>query len=904
MNNNNKSVYTALNVAEKPSVAKSVSQLLNGGQPQRVESRSQYNPVFRFDYFVESKNREYDMLFTSVRGHIMGYDFGPQNKIWDLSTSRDLYYANINHTLNEDSKIIKDNLLMVARKYRINTLILWLDCDREGENIAFEVVEIIRSLNINNLQILRASFSAITKRDVVNAMENLAPPNKNLSDAVEIRQKIDLIIGASFTRIQTLTLREVFQQKNVNVQQSNGKSVISYGPCQFPTLNFIVERAEKIRNFIPEEFFYLELKIKKKDKEGDNIVTFNWERNRIFEKIICFTLLEKTLEEKNCKIISVIKKEKKKYRPYPLNTVEMTKIISRKLHINSKEAMDIAEKLYRDGLISYPRTETQRYKPTELSGLKKFVEELQQSLEYGQYCQKLLNEQDNRYNNPKMGKGDDKAHPPIHPVRYSGNENLNQKEKKIYDLILRHFLATVSPDAKGQETTIRAKMGDEYFKTKGLIIEDKGYLEIYPFDYWSNSYVPNFIEGEIIVPYSLNMEKGITSPPNFLTEAELISLMDKNGIGTDATIHEHIKHVQDRGYAKQYGSIFKPTLLGTALRYGYMGLGIEIYKPYLRAGMEKEIKDVSEGLRQKDQIYNEMKRDMLKIYDTVFNNLQKLKNNIIKFINENPDFDSQIRNLRNQGNNRRNNRNIYDDDDDGGGDGGNGRGGRGGGGDGGGGENGDGEGGDNFDGDDGGDNDDSNDNGKGRKRRKGRKKGKYEKKTNNKKNFGKSTSSNNLQNNIRISDNNEDLSCNGFIRFCPMCNSPMRLQQNRAKGNYFLGCSKYPDCKKSLNIGNPTSCELSEKQCLSCKGKLYSISNGQNSSFICLGNCLNDNINNFDKSNNNNNYKNYINNYKSGNKSNKRKRGTRKRRGKKNKNWNKNNENNFNDNEYSENEEE
>ena len=64
---------------------------------------------------------------------------------------------------------------MITRKYKINTLILWLDCDREGENISFEVVEIIRSLNINNLQVLRASFSAITKRDVVNGMNNLAP---------------------------------------------------------------------------------------------------------------------------------------------------------------------------------------------------------------------------------------------------------------------------------------------------------------------------------------------------------------------------------------------------------------------------------------------------------------------------------------------------------------------------------------------------------------------------------------------------------------------------------------------------------------------------------------------------------------------------------------------------------
>ena len=217
MQNNNYRVYTALNVAEKPSVAKSVSQLLNGGPPQREETLSQYNPVFRFDYYVDSKNIEYDMLFTSVRGHIMGYSFGPQNKIWSLNTSRDLYQANIYHNLIPDSEIIKRNLINIARRYNINTLILWLDCDREGENIAFEVIEIIQTLNIRNLQILRATFSAITKRDVINAMNNLAPPNKNLSDAVEIRQKIDLIIGASFTRIQTLTLKDVYIQKNVNI---------------------------------------------------------------------------------------------------------------------------------------------------------------------------------------------------------------------------------------------------------------------------------------------------------------------------------------------------------------------------------------------------------------------------------------------------------------------------------------------------------------------------------------------------------------------------------------------------------------------------------------------------------------------------------------------------------------
>ena len=846
MKNHNYRVYTALNVAEKPSVAKSVSSLLNGGPPQREETLSQYNPVFRFDYYVESKNVEYDMLFTSVRGHIMGYAFGPQNKIWSLNTARDLYQANIYHNLNPDSTVIKNNLINIARRYNINTLILWLDCDREGENIAFEVIEIIKTLNIRNLEILRASFSAITKRDVINAMNNLAPPNKNLSDAVEIRQKIDLIIGASFTRIQTLTLKDVYLQKNVNIQQSNNKSVISYGPCQFPTLNFIVERAEKIRKFVPEDFYYLELKLKKYDKEiGEKITTFNWERNRIFDKIICFTILEKTLENKNCKIISIEKKEKKKYRPFPLNTVEMTKLISRKLHINSKEAMDIAEKLYRDGLISYPRTETQRYKTTELSGLRKLVEDAQSSPIYGEYCNKLLTQ--NRYNNPKMGSGDDKAHPPIHPVRYAENDQLNAKEKKVYDLIMRHFLATLSPDAKGQETTIRVKMGEEYFKTKGLIIEDKGYLEIYTFDYWSNSYVPNCTEGEIVIPYSLNMEKGTTSAPNFLTEAELIGLMDKNGIGTDATIHEHIKHVQERGYAKQYGSIFKPTLLGTSLRFGYLGLGIEIYKPYLRAGMEREIKEVSEGLKQKDIIYTEMKRDMLKIYDKVFGNLERLKNNVVKFIDENPDFDSQILHIGNQ--NRRNNR-RRNNDNDGGDDGDD---------NGGGGNNGGGNGGDDSFDDFGnpGENDDHDENSNGNrgknKRRRKNNNNKNEKKTRYKKKQ-KKTSSDNLINDQNQSNNNFDLSNNGFIRYCPMCNNPMRLQQNRAKSTYFLGCTKYPDCKKCLNIGNPSFCELSDRQCNNCNGKLYSTKTGNQSGFICLGNCLKENQYNFDNNNNKNSF--------------------------------------------------
>lgn len=104
----------------------------------------------------------------------------------------------------------------------------------------------------------------------------------------------------------------------------------------------------------------------------------------------------------------------------------------------------------------------------------------------------------------------------------------------------------MSPDAKGLETLVEVTMGGEYFTTKGLTIEDQGYLEIYTFDYWSDTYLPKVNPEDEYVPSKLFLTTGKTSPPNFLAEAELIALMDKNGIGTDATIHEHIKTIQER----------------------------------------------------------------------------------------------------------------------------------------------------------------------------------------------------------------------------------------------------------------------------------------------------------------------------------------------------------------------
>jgi len=143
-------------------------------------------------------------------------------------------------------------------------------------------------------------------------------------------------------------------------------------------------------------------------------------------------------------------------------------------------------------------------------------------------------------------------------------------------------------------------MGGEEFHCKGIIVEQMNWLEVFHYEKWSETVLPKFMENQTFRPSKLEMPQGETTPPKHLTEADLISLMDKNGIGTDATIHEHIKHVQEREYVVKIGVSLVPTKLGYCLVDVYEKIKIELYKPTLRAAMEADMKCIAEGTRSRD----------------------------------------------------------------------------------------------------------------------------------------------------------------------------------------------------------------------------------------------------------------------------------------------------------------
>ncbi|XP_054167102.1 DNA topoisomerase 3-alpha-like [Oppia nitens] len=605
------SMVRVLSVAEKNDVAKNVANILGRGAVRTREGLSKFNKVYEITVGHNTLGN-CNMSLTSVCGHLFNYDFGTQHKKWWSCEPKDLFWAPIEQTCGDNNQRIKQTLIREAK--RCDVLIIWTDCDREGENIGFEVITVCRSAN-PRLNIFRAHFSEITVEAINRAFNNLIRPNKKLADAVDVRQKLDLRLGAAFTRFLTLELQKL------RPELRDTKHVVSYGSCQFPTLGFVVDRHKQRENFVPQKFWSLEVNYK---KNGFN-AKFHWKRVRLFCELSCLAIMSKVMDNFEAIVTNIQTKRRTKWRPQPLDTVTFERSVSSKLKINAKKAMAIAEKLYTNGFISYPRTETNKF-PPELN-LVNYTQLQIDSPIWGQFAQRILNNGPN----PRNGNKSDNAHPPIHPTKYA--PNLTGDDKRVYELIVRHFLACLDKDAVGFETTIDICVNEEIFSLSGLRIEEKNYLEIYIYDKWSDKEIPQFSQNERFIPDSIEVTDGQTTAPELLTESQLIALMEKHGIGTDATHAEHIEKVKERKYITETPDRrLKPEGLGIGLVDGYDEIGYQMSKPHLRSALEKDLQAICDGLKNPEIVLN----NQIIEYEKVFKESLKHKNRL---------FDAVVRKL-------------------------------------------------------------------------------------------------------------------------------------------------------------------------------------------------------------------------------------------------------------------
>ena len=190
--------FKVLNVAEKNDAAKNIANIMSGGRANRREGFSHFNKIYEFDYMVQGQQAE--MVMTSLSGHLLNMEFAPQYRKWYSCNPVALFDAPLAKGVGEgnNSALIKKTLQREVRGAKL--LIIWTDCDREGENIGMEVVTVCREV-LPGVRILRAKFSEITRPSIESAMATLGQLDERVSDAVDVRQELDLRIGAAFTRL-------------------------------------------------------------------------------------------------------------------------------------------------------------------------------------------------------------------------------------------------------------------------------------------------------------------------------------------------------------------------------------------------------------------------------------------------------------------------------------------------------------------------------------------------------------------------------------------------------------------------------------------------------------------------------------------------------------------------------
>ena len=541
-------------ITEKANAARRISTILSNGKSTSKSAGGV--TVISFNY----NGDDYDVV--SLRGHIIELDYPSEYNDWSASSPLDLIYA-------PQIKTVRVKSILSAIKQLMSTadeIIIATDFDREGELIGMETVKYAEA---DMSKVRRARFSALTKGEIEAAFSDLTLPDERLAAAAEARQIVDLSWGAVLTRLISLSSGQV------------GKSFMSVGRVQSPTLKLLVDRNEEIEKFVPVPYWKVVGKFGMLAFEGSHASNPFWkkeEADAVYSK--CSGTKTGTVTKNEVTV-------KEEFRPAPFDTTQM-QVEANKIGIPPATAMKLAEDLYTAGYISYPRTENTEY-PKSLS-LKMVLEKLRDS-DFKAEAEEILAQPTI---SPSRGKRRTTDHPPIYPTAGVKSEKLKGDKWKLYELIVRRFLATVGPNAEAEVSEVEIDVAGETFKASGHKTTKEGWKKYYK-KYLSNKdvFVPSLEVGKVVDIRSLSIVDEETRPPYRYNQGSLIQEMDRLNLGTKSTRHDIISKLFSRNYVQ--GNHMIPTASGVALTKSLEKHGGSITEPEMTARLETDMLKISNG---------------------------------------------------------------------------------------------------------------------------------------------------------------------------------------------------------------------------------------------------------------------------------------------------------------------
>ena len=562
-------------IAEKPSVGRDIAGVLQC-------TRSNQGALEGENYIV-----------TWALGHLVtladpeGYD--PKYKAWnaeDLPMMPQHFKLVVIKQTHRQFQIVKNHLL----RKDVGTVVIATDAGREGELVARWILKIAG----NKKPVRRLWISSVTDKAIREGFKNLKDGRAylNLYAAAEARAEADWLVGMNGTR--ALTCR-------YNAQ-------LSCGRVQTPTLALIAAREQEIKSFVPKRFYTL--------TTVSHGMTWNWQEgksgsNRSFDKERIQSIAEKA-EKDEMLITDVQRSVKKSYSPGLYDLTELQRDANKRFGYSAKETLNIMQRLYENHkVLTYPRTDS-RYIGRDVA------ETLKERLEacavgsYRKLAGKLLL-QPIRTNKSFADDSKVSDHHAIIPTeQFVQLDHMSSEERKIYDLVVRRFLAVLYPPCEYEQIKLTGSCAGEKWTAGSRMMKEAGWQQVYESEWEEEednplmtvTSMPKLEKGRKDAVMRPKVSEGQTKPPAYYNEGTLLTAMEKGNLGTVATRADIIDKLFNSFLMEKKDKDIRVTSKGRQL----LGLVPEdLKKPELTADWEKKLLAISEGRLKKDSFISEIR---------------------------------------------------------------------------------------------------------------------------------------------------------------------------------------------------------------------------------------------------------------------------------------------------------
>ena len=579
----------ALVIVESPAKAKTISKYL--GKDYKVKaSVGHVRDLPKSPKKVSKDGRRLDEGIDTNNGFLLDYEI-------------------------TNTKVIKE---LKADAKGVDAIYIATDPDREGEAIAWHLAELLGTKR-KKQKIGRLVFNEITKRAVLEALDNVGEINHRMVDAQQARRAVDRLVGYKLSRL--------FWTKV--------KRGLSAGRVQSVALRLICDREDAIDAFQSEEYWHVFAQLAsgsppqfqaKLTKKGKNAVKIESEAQA--------NAILADLEKSQFSVSSVSTKERKKSATPPFITSKLQQASRSPV----RKTMMVAQQLYEGielpgagvvGLITYMRTDSTRVSDQAIGDIRDFIRKT--------YGEKFVPETSNKY---KTKKGVQDAHEAIRPTSTAYDPetvrpHLTNDQYYLYRLIWNRFVASQMPPAIFDDTTVDVSAGEYLLRAKGSVPKFSGWMAAYGKDTTQgdaekavpslenesrdgSGLLPTLREGDVLTVKKLTPEQKFTQPPSRFTEATLVKELEENGIGRPSTYAAIIGKVQERDYVFKIDGRLKPRRLGRVVT----GLLIENYDAIIQVDYTRELEGKLDNIESgADEYANVLKN----FYEPLVKDIERVK---------------------------------------------------------------------------------------------------------------------------------------------------------------------------------------------------------------------------------------------------------------------------------------